>query len=104
MNNPKFPWNQLILAFTLALLLGFIYLPLESSSLPWFIWIIALPFAALIYAITESIFTALLKELEVFLGKFWAFIVFFLVGCSGMGVGYFLASLLTALIKSHTKV
>lgn len=104
MNSRQFPWHQLIFAFIFALLLGFIYLPLESSSLPWFVWIIILPVAALIYAITESIFTALLKNLEFFLGKFWAFIVFFLVGGSGMGVGYFLADLLAALIKSHTKV
>jgi hypothetical protein len=104
MNSHKFPWHQLFFSFIFALLLGFIYLPLESRSLPWFVWIIILPFAALIYAITESIFTALLKDLEFFLGKFWAFIVFFLVGGSGMGVGYFLANLLTAFIKSHTKV
>jgi hypothetical protein len=44
-------------------------------------------------------FTALLKNLETFLGSFLAFIVAGLILGSGMGVGFLLFDLLTALIK-----
>lgn len=102
MNSPRFPWQQLSFAFIFFLILGFIYLPIQliPRSLPWFVWIIALLLAALVYAISESMFTALLKNLEIFLGSFLALIVVALIFVSGTGVGFLLFNLLTTLIKS----
>jgi hypothetical protein len=64
MNHKKFPWNQLIFVFLLGLILGFLYLPLESISLHWFVLIIAIPVAAIIYVIAEEVLTALIKDLN----------------------------------------
>jgi hypothetical protein len=102
MNSPKFPWGHLSFAFIFALISGFVYLPLQSLSLslPWWVWIIVIPLGALIYAITESIFSALLDDLKLFLGSFLAYIVVVLSLVSGLGIGFYFFYLFTVLIKS----
>jgi hypothetical protein len=102
MNHKKFPWNQLIFVFLLGLILGFLYLPLESISLHWLVLIIAIPVAAIIYVIADEILTALIKDLNQFLGEFVGNIVSLLILISGGLLGSIIFNWLTVLIKSLT--
>ena len=100
MNTKKFPWYKLLFVFLVGLVLGFIYPLLESRALPWFIWIIAIPFAGIIYAIAESIFISLMKNLKHFMAGFIADILSLLILGSGFCLGAISLDSLTVMIKS----
>ena len=91
----------MVFVFLFSILVGFICIPFQSILLPWFIWLIALPFMAIAYLISEIIFNQAIENLKQFFkSEFLALIIFFMILLIGVLVGGKIFELLATMIKS----
>ena len=95
-NKKKFPWDKLGFIFSVSIIVGLIGPPilLGISSLPWYVWIIFMPLAILVYMITEVTVRSLMEDLEHFLGGCLACIACCVVSVSGIVLGGLIGYLL----------